>query len=75
MASRYDDRDIIINVHELYEEQRSNRGVSRIVHYETPILRHPAIEDFTRITTVPKMWTTGDRFYKIAHQAYGDGNL
>ena len=75
MASRYDDRDTIINVHELYEEQRTNRGVSRITHYETAILRHPVVEDFARIKTVPKLWSVGDKFYKVAHQAYGDGRL
>ena len=63
---------VIQNTSEHYKEIVQKRGVKRISHYTTPIMRHPTVGERSRIDTVGHVWTLGDRFYKLAHQYYGD---
>tara|TARA_Y100000114_G_scaffold155847_1_gene181134 strand:+ start:1395 stop:1736 length:342 start_codon:yes stop_codon:yes gene_type:complete len=57
---------------EYYEYLRKNRNLKSVSHYETPILRNPTVEDRTRIISMRHIWKSGDRFYKLADQNYGD---
>ena len=62
----------VINDNEHYKELFDRRGVKKIVHYATPIFRHPTINERASINTVGHVWAYGDRFYNLAHRYYGD---
>ena len=70
--SRYDGRKIYLNDDDLYEEMFEERGVNSIRHYATPTLNHPSVEQVSSLNTIPHVWKTGDRYYKLAHDHYGD---
>ena len=55
-----------------YKELVQRRGVKKIRHYSTPLLAHPTINDRASIPTDSYAWSYGDRFYKLAHDYYGD---
>jgi hypothetical protein len=70
--SRYDGRKIYLNDDDFYEEMFEERGVNSIRHYATPTLDHPSAEQVSSLNTIPHVWKTGDRYYKLAHDHYGD---
>ena len=72
MSSRYRNRKIITNHSEYYEEFFEDRDVSKIRQYSTPRLKHPTGKQRRSLTEIKKVWSVGDRFYKLAHQHYGD---
>ena len=73
MASgRYDNRVKRFNRAELYFELLQKRGVKQIHQYLTPQLHTLSASERAGITTTKHIWKTGDRFYKLAHQYYGD---
>ena len=37
--------------------------------------RHPTEEEIEKLTLYPHRWTLGDRFFKLAHEYYGDSSL
>jgi hypothetical protein len=51
------------------------RGKKSIRHYTTPTMRHPTVSERAGTPTTGHLWTVGDRFYKLAHQYYGDVNF
>ena len=63
---------IIQNDIDFYKELRKNRNVKNLSHYATPIFRHPTVDERSRINAAGYVWGYGDRFYKLAHQYYGD---
>ena len=63
---------VITNGSRHYKKFLDKRGVKSIKHYATPIVRHPTISDRAGIDIVSHVWSYGDRFYKLAHQYYGD---
>ena len=73
--SRYDGRRVYLNDDDFYEEVFEERGVSSIRHYATPTLNHPSVEQVGSLNTIPHVWKTGDRYYKLAHKHYGDKTL
>ena len=62
----------IINESEHYKELLERRGLKKVRHFPTAILRHPTVSDRANIDAVGHVWAYGDRFYKLAHQYYGD---
>jgi hypothetical protein len=65
----------IVNDSEYYKELYERRGLKKITHYPTARLSHPTVSDRANINTVGHIWAYGDRFYKLAHQYYGDVNF
>tara|TARA_R100001594_G_scaffold86038_1_gene120554 strand:+ start:68 stop:409 length:342 start_codon:yes stop_codon:yes gene_type:complete len=65
----------IVNDSEYYKELYERRGLKKITHYPTARLNHPTVSDRANINTVGHIWAYGDRFYKLAHQYYGDVNF
>lgn len=55
-----------------YRQIVDKRGVKVIEHYGTPILKHPSISERASVNVDRHVWAYGDRFYKLAHQYYGD---
>ena len=64
--------NVITNNAEHYKELYERRGLKKISHYPTAKLRHPTVSERASINTVGHIWAYGDRFYKLAHQYYGD---
>lgn len=53
----------------------SKRGRRRVNHFTTAKLKHPSSFEISQLTTVGHVWKAGDRFYKLAHEHYGDSKL
>ena len=60
------------NESDYYSSLRKKRGVNKITHHKTPVLRNPTVADRIRISSIPHIWSYGDRLYKLADQYYGD---
>ena len=75
MASRYENRRLLRNGNEIYFHIFEERGVNHIVQYATPVLDPITQEDRLRIDKIQKVWTVGDRLYKLAAEHYGDPKL
>ena len=73
--SRYDNRRLVINNNEQYDELFEKRKIKRIEHYVSPALRHPSALERSQLMLIPHVWTTGDRLYKLAYDHYGDESL
>ena len=73
--SRYAGRRKAKNDAEMYEDVLENRGTKQIVQYTTPTLKFPSEENLRRIRTIDYIWKTGDKFWRLAAQRYGDPKL
>ena len=73
--SRYSGRRKILNDDEYYSSLFEERGVNNIRHYSTPKLNHLSPEQLSSLNTIPHLWKTGDRYFKIAADHYGDSKL
>tara|TARA_B100000214_G_C23663162_1_gene488414 strand:+ start:30 stop:374 length:345 start_codon:yes stop_codon:yes gene_type:complete len=70
--SRYYGRKKKTTKDKMYKELLDARGVSKIKHYATPKLNHPTTKQREGMTKHVHIWKEGDRFYKLAHEHYGD---
>jgi hypothetical protein len=75
MASRYDNRRVFRNADEIYFHILEERGLQSIVQYNTPRFRKVTKTQRRGITQLQKVWTVGDRLYKLAAKHYGDATL
>jgi hypothetical protein len=75
MPSRYYNREIGSNSSIKYSEIILRRNVTFINQYESPNQPYPTSEDMAEITTIPHVWSLGDRFYKLADAHYKDPTL
>lgn len=72
MGARYDDKRDLENKEDIYEELLEERGVKYIRQYGTANLTHPTAEERTQLERIGHVWKVGDRFFKLAHEYYGD---
>lgn len=72
MSSRYEGRRTKTTSEKVHKKMLEDRGVRHIKHYTTPRLSHPTVEERARMTEKVHVWTVGDKYYKLAHQYYGD---
>jgi len=70
--SRYFGRKKFFNQNELYENTFSDRDVEGVRQYTTPRLKHITKKQIASLTVISHVWKTGDRFFKLAHDHYGD---
>ena len=70
--SRYYGRKKKTTKEKMYKDTLDARGVKKINHYATPKLNHPTDEQREKMTKHVHIWKEGDRFYKLAHNHYGD---
>ena len=73
--SRYSGREIFFNSNEFYESILDKRRVSGVEQYATPVLDHATRQQIASLRTVNHVWKTGDRYYKLAFDHYGDSKL
>tara|TARA_R100000664_G_C2729175_1_gene120209 strand:- start:263 stop:604 length:342 start_codon:yes stop_codon:yes gene_type:complete len=69
---RYRNTGTRTNKSEYYSPLREKRGLKQLVHYKTPTMVNPTVQDRQRIKSVPHIWSYGDRLYNLADQFYGD---
>ena len=70
--SRYFGRTKFFNQKEMYQDTLDERGVQGIMQYTTPQLLHITKEQIPSLTVINHVWKTGDRYFKLAHDHYGD---
>ena len=70
--NRYSGRAKRVSNGGLYVDHLEARGRSFIRHYSTPILRYPTDQEKKTLVQIGHIWKTGDRYYKLADQHYGD---
>ena len=77
MASgRYNVEDLVTNSNEMYKTYlKRTRNLNNMVHYRTQAFGYPDKDQMRRIVSVPYRWQVGDRFFKLAHEFFGDAEL
>jgi nucleoid-associated protein YgaU len=73
--SRFTKRKVFNNVNELYQEMAEERDVNKFRQYETPNFKYPTSEELANIKYIRHVWVSGDKFFKLSHQHYGDPQL
>ena len=73
--SRFNRRRIFVNRADLYEEMAEERDIKFFRQMETPEFRYPTSEELKGLTIEKHIWKSGDKFYKLAHEYYGDSRL
>jgi len=69
--SRYTDRQVFFNNEEIYAKKAKERGIKGFVHYNSPSINKITSEDLASLVIQGHVWAEGDRYYKLAHQHYG----
>lgn len=75
MPIRYNKKIVRINDSEFYEEFFEERKVNSIRQYLTSEMGYPTVRQQSSIQTSNYIWKTGDRYYKLAHEFYGDSRF
>jgi hypothetical protein len=73
--SRYANKNFVVNDDEFYRSLFESRGVKSIKHFPTPKLNHVSQKQIASLNTIGHVWTTGDRYFKLAHDHYGDSRM
>ena len=74
MGTRYNSRQITANDNKMYKKTLEERNVKLIRQYRTANLSYPTTEQIRQLTVQTHVWKTGDRYYKLAFQYYGNSN-
>lgn len=69
--SRLNTRKKSLN-NEMYSEYLRERGLSEITHLSFNRLKKLSDAEKRQITQIPHIWKSGDRYYKLAFQHYGN---
>ena len=73
---RYFNQKVFVNDKEAYKRfLKKSRGLEQITQYSTPKFEYPTALDRANFETISHVWTTGDKFHKLAGQYYSDPKL
>ena len=72
---RYINQDVFVNDKEAYKRFLKARGLKEITQYDTPTFKYPSRNDRRNFSTINHIWTTGDRYFKLASKYYSDASL
>lgn len=72
---RYSNRIRVLNDSERDRQSLNDRGVRQIYQYPTPKLAHPTPTQIATLNSVEHIWTTGDRFFKLANEYYSSSQM
>jgi nucleoid-associated protein YgaU len=70
--SRYRNRTLIRNDAPEYQKILEDRDLNFIVQFSSPTLKELRVRDLEAVTVETHTWKAGDRYFKLAHQYYGD---
>jgi len=73
--SRFNRRRVFVNRSDLYEEMAEERGLKHLRQLESPNFRYPTSDEIRTLIIRKHVWKAGDKFYKLAHEYYGDSRL
>jgi hypothetical protein len=73
--SRYFRRAVFRTSSPLYEERLKKSGLNEIRYYETPRFQEFDEDEYFDIEDIAHEWSSGDRYYKLAHTYYGNAEL
>ena len=73
---RYKNQRVFINDTESYKKYLKKRGLKQIKQYNTPKMFYPTdVQSRQGFTTVEYIWGTGDKYFKLADEYYGDPTM
>ena len=76
MTTRYKNQDIFTNLRAAYRNYLKERGQESIVQYNTPKFKHPTSSEIRdNFNVITHIWSTGDRYFKLADEFYGNPEL
>ena len=73
--ARYENRPIKKLTNIKRSDMIRDRGVKNIVHYVSPIFKNLPSDLYDSDRLEYMVWKVGSRFYKLAHEFYGDSRL
>ena len=73
--SRFNRRKVYANRSEIYHEMAEERDVKHFRQYESANFRYPTAQEMRELKIINHVWKSGDKFYKLAHEYYGDSEL
>ena len=73
--SRFKNRPVANNSHEMYQDIHEDRGVKHVKQYATPEFRKLDDDQLESIRYHKYYWTVGERYWRLAQRYYNDRNL
>jgi len=73
--SRYNSKIPFTNDNEFYKTFFEQREVKSIKQFSTPKLKNITQDQISSLSTISHIWSTGDRYSKLAYDHYGDSRL
>jgi hypothetical protein len=76
MSRRNFNKAVLNNTLSLYKKPREARNLEKaITHFSSPRIAPVTDEMMENLDFTLHYWSTGDKFYKLAHKYYGDSKL
>ena len=75
MTDRYLNRPVVVNDLDRYKPILKERGIKFAKIFTTPVLVHPTSEDIAELNIISHRWKIGDKYFKLAHQYYGNSEM
>ncbi len=75
MSYRYTNRRILRNRDESYRHILKERGLKQITQLDTAEFNYPSVAQIQQLSSVTHVWKLGDKYYKLAHEYYGDPSM
>ena len=73
---RYNNQNVFVNSKEAYERYlKKTRGMKEITQFNTPKFKYPTNVDRAQFNSIKHIWTTGDRYFKLASKYYSDPTM
>ena len=72
---RHGRRAQIDNVYPQYAKFLDKRNRFSIRQYATPVVKKINYSDLEHLNVVAHIWSIGDKYYKLAHQYYGNSTV
>ena len=69
---RNDSKTIIFNDSTIYEDIMKERNVPFIEHYRSYSMVSPSVRQMAELQIDKHVWSTGDKYWKLAEHSYGD---
>jgi nucleoid-associated protein YgaU len=76
MTTRYLNQKVFRNAKAAWKRYlKKTRGMPHVDQYSTAKFKFPSDGEIQNFSTIRHIWGTGDRYYKLANQYYGDPEL
>lgn len=73
---RYNNQNVFVNKKEAYKRfLERTRGLKEINQFSTPKFKYPTQIDRQGFRSVNHVWSSADRYFKLADKYYGDPSM